>query len=345
MSRDWIARPKSLAVFRRAAESAAAADLSAWNASARGASRCSRSCFVPLDRRELGLGLDSPCGQLVGRAMEPRRQPPVECQPSLDLLEPGRVVVPALTQVAQAVGHLAGLVGQPLEGRDGLGQLGHRIRQGLEAARDPLEDLLGGMIGLVEQVVALGRGRAEGLGVGQQVRLAHQLVVLAQPGIGRGQLVTLELEQGPLALPGLGCVDQGLPPPPQAVVGGPGPAIRLERLVQAAEGVEQAALAVGIEQGPSLVLAVDVDQLLAQPLKGRDRHGHPVDLGRAAALSGDSSRDDQLVLVDSAAQDVFELAPQRLVLDQEDRGGPGLLPCPPGPGRPRPSLRAPARAP
>ena len=140
--------------------------------------------FVPLDRGELGLGLDSPRGELVGRAMEPRRQPPVERQPSLDLLEPRRVVVPALPEVAQAVGHLAGLVGQPLEGRDGLGQLGHRVRQRLQAARDPLEHLLGGVIGLVEQVVALGRGRAQRLGVGQQVRVAHQLVVLAEPGIG-----------------------------------------------------------------------------------------------------------------------------------------------------------------
>ncbi len=284
MSRDWIARPKSLAVFRRAAESAAAADFERLERLGQGGVQVLQVRLVPLDRGELGLGLGSPSGQLVGRAVEPRGQAPVERQPSLDLLEPGRVVVPALTQVAQAVGDLAGLVGQPLEGRGGLGQLGHRVRQGLQAARDALEDLLGGVIGLVEQVVALGRGRAERLGVGQQVRLAHQLVVLAEPGIGGGQLVALELEQGPLALPRLGRVEQGLALSPQAVVGSPGPAVRLQRLVQRAEGVQQLALAVGIEQGPSLVLAVDVDQPLAQALEGRDRHGHPVDLGGAAAL-------------------------------------------------------------
>ena len=180
------------------------------------------------------------------------------------------------------------------------------------------------MIRLVEQVVALGRGRAQRLRVGQQVRVAHQLVVLAQPGIGAGQLVTLELEQGPLALPRLGCVEQGLALAPQAVVGGPGPAIRLERLVQRAEGVQQVALAVGIEQGPSLVLAVDVDHLLAQALKSRDRHGHPVDLSGAAALRGDSSRDDQRVLVEHRPEDCFELPSQRLVLDLKDRRSPGL---------------------
>ena len=180
------------------------------------------------------------------------------------------------------------------------------------------------MIRLVEQVVALGRGRAQRLRVGQQVRVAHQLIVLARPGIGAGQLVTLELEQGFLSLPRLGCVEQGLALAPQAVVGGPGPAIRLERLVQRAEGVQQVALAVGIEQGPSLVLAVDVDHLLAQALKSRDRHGHPVDLGGAAALRGDSSRDDQRVLVEHPAEDCFELSAQRLVLDFEDCRSPGL---------------------
>ena len=107
-------------------------------------------------------------------------------------------------------------------------------------------------------------------------------------------------------------------------MGGPGPAIRLERLVQRAEGVQQVALAVGIEQGPSLVLAVDVDHLLAQVLKSRDRHGHPVDLGGAAALRGDSSRDDQRVLVEHPAEDCFELSAQRLVLDFEDCRSPGL---------------------
>ena len=107
-------------------------------------------------------------------------------------------------------------------------------------------------------------------------------------------------------------------------MGGPGPAIRLERLVQRAEGVQQVALAVGIEQGPALVLAVDVDHLLAQPLKSRDRHGRPVDLGGAAALSGDSSRDDQRVLVEHSAEDGFELSAQRLVRDFKDCRSPGL---------------------
>ena len=156
------------------------------------------------------------------------------------------------------------------------------------------------------------------------MRVAHQLVVLARPGIGAGQLVTLELEQGPLSLPRLGCLEQGLTLAPQAVVGGPGPAIRLERLVERAEGVQQVALAVGIEQGTSLVLAVDVNHLLAQALKSGDRHGHPVDLCSAATLRRDSSRYDQRVLVEHSAEDGFELSSQRLVLDLKDCRSPGL---------------------
>ena len=260
-----------------------------------------------------------------GADPEPRGQPPVNRQPGLDLLEPCRVVVPPLAELAESIGHLAGLVGEPLQGRDGLGQLGHRVRHGLEAARHPFEHLLGGMIGLVKLVVAA-RGRcSQCLGIGQQVRLPDELVVLAHPGIGRGQLVALELEQRPLPLPGLRRVDKGLPLPPQSSCAALARPIRLQRLVQAAEGVEQPALAVGIEQRPALVLAVDIHQLLAQPLEGGDRHRHPVHLGRAPPLRRDPAGDDQFLLVDRPAEDTLDLAPQRGVLDHEDRGGPGLL--------------------
>ena len=200
------------------------------------------------------------------------------------------------------------------------------------------------MIGLVEQVVTLGRGRAERLGVGQQVRLAQQLIILAQSGIGTGKLVALKLEQGPLALPGFGCVEQGLALSPQAVVSNSGLAIRLERLVERAERVQQVALAVGVEQCPSLVLAVDVDHLFAQALKRRDRHGYSVHLGGTAALSGDSSSDDQRVLVEHSAENGFELPAQRLVVDLEDRGSPCLcLACPDQVGRGFPSQHQPER--
>ena len=132
------------------------------------------------------------------------------------------------------------------------------------------------MVGLVEQGIALGGGRADGPGVGQDVRLADEPLVLADLGLGGGQLVALELEQGSLPLAGLRRVDQGLALPPERLVGRARLAIGLELGSEAAVGVEQLALAVGVEQGPALVLAVDVDQPLAEPLQS----GRPSRAGR-----------------------------------------------------------------
>ncbi len=72
--------------------------------------------LIAFDRRELGVGLGSSGRQLVDRAMKPRRQLPIEGQPGLDIVKPRRVVFPALPHLAQAVGHLTGLVGQPFQG-------------------------------------------------------------------------------------------------------------------------------------------------------------------------------------------------------------------------------------
>ena len=280
--------------------------------------------LVTLDRGELGLGLGQPRGELVGRAAEPGGQPPVEGQPGLDGLEPRRVVVPVLAEVAQGIRHLAGLVGQPVESRRGVGELGHRRRDRLQVAGHALEDLLGRVVRLVEQLMAQGGGRADGPGVGQDVRVADEPLVLADLGLGGGQLVALELEQGPFPLAGQGRVDQGLAPPPERLVRRAGLAVGLERRLEPPEGIEQLALAVRVEQRPAFVLAVDIDQPLAEPLQAADRHGQAVDLGRAAALGRDPPGDDQLVVLQRPAQDRLELLAERRRSDREDRRGPCL---------------------
>ena len=50
--------------------------------------------------------------------------------------------------------------------------------------------------------------------------------------------------------------------------------------LEAPVGVEQLALPVGVEQGAALVLAVDVDQPLAQLLERGDGDGQTVDVRR-----------------------------------------------------------------
>ncbi len=92
-----------------------------------------------------------------------------------------------------------------------------------------------------------------------------------------------------------------------------------------AEGVEQRPLAVGVEQGAGLVLAVDVDEPLAEGLEGGDRHGQAVGMGGRPARRGDPAGEDQVVVVDRAAEDRFEVGAQLGVAEVDRHGGAGLV--------------------
>ena len=159
-----MARAKSLATLRRAAVEPGGGLLQRGPGLGQRRVQGEQVGLVLLERGELGLDGVAAVGQLVGRAVEPRGQPAVQGQARFDLLEPGGVVVPALAEVPQAEGDLARLVGQPLEGRRGLGQLGRRPGQRLERPRDPLQQPLRRAVGLVEQGVSLGGGRPDLVG-------------------------------------------------------------------------------------------------------------------------------------------------------------------------------------
>ena len=199
MSRPWIGPGELLGDLARAVVSAGGGLLQRGPGLGQGRVQRQQVGLVLLDRGELGLDRLAAGGQLVGRAVEPRGQPAVNGQPRLDLFQPGRVVVPALSEVAQAEGDLAGLVGQPFEVGGGLGELGDGPGQRLERPRDPLQEPLRRAVGLVEQGVTLGRGRPELLGVGSRCASRASSSYSPRLGIGGGQLVALELQQGPLA--------------------------------------------------------------------------------------------------------------------------------------------------
>src|SRR5262249_51650374 len=137
-------------------------------------------------------------------------------------------------------------------------------------------------------------------------------------------LVALELEQSTLALPRPGGLDQGEPLAPQFVVRGPRPAIVIEAFTQTTEGIEQRALAVRVEQGPALVLAVDIDELLTQPLARADRHRQTVALSGAPSRGRDPPGQDQAVFFHRAAENGLKLRPQRGVANLKDRRRAGL---------------------
>ena len=155
--------------------------------------------------------------------------------------------------------------------------------------------------------------------------LAGQVVVLAGPGVGGGQLVALEGEQGPLALAVLGVAEQAGPAGEQGGVGLPaGLGRRRAGGSTPPKASSSVALAVGVEQGPALVLAVDVDQPLAQGAERGDGHRQAVGVRGRPALGRDPAGQDQLVVVDRPAQDRFEVGAEGGVGDVEDGGGPGL---------------------
>ena len=122
----------------------------------------------------------------------------------------------------------------------------------------------------------------------------------------------------------LGGVDQRLTPSPEIVVGLAGRRVRRGQRFQPAEGVEQRALAVGIDERAVLVLAVDVDQPIAQLLERGDRHGHAVHLSGAPPLSRDPSGDDDRPVLEGGAENLLELAAERGLLDLEDGRGARL---------------------
>ena len=112
-----------------------------------------------------------------------------------------------------------------------------------------------------------------------------------------------------------------------------------------AVSVEQGPLAVGVEQGPCLVLAMDVDQSRTEPPQHRHRHRQAVGVRNASAVRTDPTGDDQQVVLDRAAEDGLDLVAEFGVGRQvEDGRGPrlglagadqfGSTPCrrAPGPG-------------
>ena len=279
--------------------------------------------------------------QFVGLAAEPGGEPPVEGQSSFDLVEPGRVVFPALAESAEGVGDLAGLVGQPIEVGRGVGEFGDRVGQRAELAGDRLQQPLGRAVGLVEQGEAVERGRADGLGVGQPMGLPGQVVDARRVGGRRRPARRVRRSSKARSR------SRAWESRRRAVFrrrGGrrgrlAGSRYVVEEGLDGAEGVEQAPLAVGVEEGPALVLAVDVDQPLSEGLERGDGHGQAVGVRGGPALSGDPTGEDQLVVVDRAAEDGFEVGAEIRVGHVEDGGGPALVLAGRGRGRPRPCRR------
>ena len=149
------------------------------------------------------------------------------------------------------------------------------------------------LAGGIDQVQRLERGVAVGGGVGQTVLLQTQrglLVGILE--VGGGDLLHLVAQD--IRLPGalLRVTAQPRQRLVERVQLAPDGAHAAE--IRAGEGVEDVALRGGRDEGPVLVLAVDLDQL-GRRLAQRAQRGHAaVDPGPGAALGGDRTGQDHL---------------------------------------------------
>ena len=100
--------------------------------------------------------------------------------------------------------------------------------------------------------------------------------MLADLGLGGGQLVALEFEQGSFPMAGQRRVDQGLAAPPDRFVGRARLPVGFQLGSCSPEGIEQLALAIRVEERPAFVLAVDIDQPVAEPLQQPTVTGRPL---------------------------------------------------------------------
>ena len=156
------------------------------------------------------------------------------------------------------------------------------------------------------------------------MRLAQQLLVFTDLRIRGPKLVALEFQQGPLPSPGLGRIDEQRSLSEQIRVGHPGGLIALDKFLVVAVCVEERALAVGVKQRAAFVLAVGIDQQIAQLLQGADGHGQPVCGCNAAAVGGDPASQDEIVVFQCDSQDRLDFGLQPRIRDVENRRGPCL---------------------
>ena len=234
---------------------------------------------VAVDRGELGLDLVATGGQVVGVAAEPGGQSSVEGESSFDLFEPGGVVFPPLAEPPEGVGDFAGLVGQADEVGGGVRELGDGVGERGELAGDASpaglapsgrshragRSLRARRSGRIRRWPA-GGPRESGRRarrLGGRRRPARRVRSSARPALDRRSWASWS---------------RAVPPGEQGGWASRANLISFEYRLDRAEGVEQASLVIGVEQGAALVLAVDVDQPLAEGFERGDGDRHPVDV-------------------------------------------------------------------
>src|SRR5215470_6855050 len=227
--------------------------------------------------------------------LEPRER----IEPLVERLEPAgchRDAVPeradrgerVLDQRSGAVDRIAGRAERRIEA----GEIAQQARRALQAAHR-------GAVVVVQEPRRLGQARREPLGVLEPPPLAPQLLRLARPHLRGVELRYLKAQQvlalGPVALGRPRTLELSA----RAAVLGEQVADAVAEGLGLGEPIQQVELPGRLEQALVLVLAVDLDQVIAEALEQRDRDRRVVDEGAVAAGARELPAHDQLPVIET----------------------------------------------
>ena len=149
--------------------------------------------------------------------------------------------------------------------------------------------------------------------------LGPELGLLARPEPGRVELADLEAQQvlalRPVALGGARPLHLGA----RLAELREQAADLLAQVLGVGEPIEQLELARRLEQALVLVLAVDLDQVVAEPLEQPDRHRRVVGEGPVAPRAAELPAEDELAVVETEPRLVEQRRDRAAGLDVEDR--------------------------
>ena len=155
---------------------------------------------------------------------------------------------------------------------------------------------------LVEQPADLGEPRGQPLGVLESPALGAQLLLLAFPQPGAVELRELKAEEilalRSIALRRPRALDLG----PRGAMPGQDVPHPLAQLFGVPEAVQEIELARRLQEALVLVLTVDLDEVVAEPLQEPDRHRRVVDEGAMTSGLRELPAHDELAVVQGRAR-------------------------------------------
>src|SRR5260370_247552 len=256
-------------------------------------------------------------------ALEPRQR----VQALVDRLEPPGLHAHGVAERPDPCERLVELDGGRVERLHGPGEGGVEAPEVGEEPRGPMDARRRRALVVRQKRGGLADPAEQALRVLAAAPLPAQLLLLAGPEAGAIELGDLEaqlvLALRPVPLRRARALDRLAGRPVLRDEGGDA----LAEVLGVGEPIEQLELARGLEEPLVLVLAVDLDEVVAEPLEQRHGHRRVVDAGPIAAPARELAAHDELALLEGQpplVQDVPHPAPGLGVEDRLHGGGLGV---------------------